>query len=65
MERTLILIKPDAVERRLNGVIIDRLEKAGFAVRVDEYVKTLTPDTIDHYGLITEDNLYICTKYMY
>jgi len=40
----------------------DRLEKAGFAVRVDEYAKTLAPDIIDHYGLISEENLYICTK---
>ena len=29
MERTLILIKPDAVQRGLNGAIIDRLEKTG------------------------------------
>lgn len=29
MERSLVLIKPDAVQRGLNGAIIDRLEKAG------------------------------------
>ena len=29
MERTLVLIKPDAVQRGLNGAIIDRLEKTG------------------------------------
>ncbi len=29
MERTLILVKPDATERRLGGAIIERLEKAG------------------------------------
>lgn len=29
MERTLILVKPDAIERRLGGAIIERLEKAG------------------------------------
>ncbi len=29
MERTLILVKPDAIERHLGGAIIERLEKAG------------------------------------
>lgn len=29
MERTLVLIKPDAVQRRLTGDIINRFEKAG------------------------------------
>jgi nucleoside-diphosphate kinase len=30
MERTLLIIKPDAVERKRVGYIIDRLEKDGF-----------------------------------
>ena len=29
MERSLVLLKPDAVERGLSGAIIDRLEKLG------------------------------------
>ena len=33
MERTLAIIKPDAVERRLAGKIIDRIEKEGFQIR--------------------------------
>jgi nucleoside-diphosphate kinase len=32
VNRTLLLIKPDAVARRLTGEIIARLEKAGFEV---------------------------------
>lgn len=40
----------------------DRLEKAGFTVRVDEYVKTLAPESIDRYGLAASESLYICTK---
>lgn len=31
-ERTLLIIKPDAVERNLVGKIIDRIEVAGFKV---------------------------------
>ena len=33
MERTFAIIKPDAVERRLAGKILARIEDAGFAVR--------------------------------
>jgi nucleoside-diphosphate kinase len=33
MERTLLIIKPDAVERGLIGEVIARLERAEFAVR--------------------------------
>jgi nucleoside-diphosphate kinase len=32
-ERTLAIIKPDAVERRLAGTIIHRIEDAGFQIR--------------------------------
>ncbi|MFN2627040.1 MAG: nucleoside-diphosphate kinase [Gaiellaceae bacterium] len=32
LQRTLILIKPDAVERRLAGEILGRIERRGFAV---------------------------------
>jgi nucleoside-diphosphate kinase len=32
-ERTLAIIKPDAVERRLSGRILQRIEDAGFTVR--------------------------------
>ena len=33
VERTLAIIKPDAVSKNLIGKIIDRLEEAGFVVR--------------------------------
>ena len=33
MERTFAIIKPDAVERRLVGQILSRIEAAGFAIR--------------------------------
>ncbi|HEV3140689.1 MAG TPA: nucleoside-diphosphate kinase [Vicinamibacterales bacterium] len=32
-ERTLAIIKPDAVERRLSGAILQRIEQAGFQIR--------------------------------
>jgi nucleoside-diphosphate kinase len=33
MERTFAIIKPDAVERRLTGRILARIEEAGFSIR--------------------------------
>ena len=33
MERTFAIIKPDAVERRLTGKILSRIEDAGFVVK--------------------------------
>ncbi|MQA31431.1 MAG: nucleoside-diphosphate kinase [Luteitalea sp.] len=33
IQRTLAIIKPDAVERRLTGRIIERIEAAGFQIR--------------------------------
>jgi nucleoside-diphosphate kinase len=33
MERTFAIIKPDAVERRLAGRILSRIEEAGFTIR--------------------------------
>ena len=39
MERTLAIIKPDAVERRLAGRIIQRIEDAGFQIRAMQRVR--------------------------
>ena len=39
IERTLILIKPDAVERRLAGEILGRIERRGFEVRAAKLVR--------------------------
>ena len=39
VERSLILIKPDAVERRLVGEILGRIERRGFDVRAAKLVR--------------------------
>jgi nucleoside-diphosphate kinase len=38
-ERTLVLIKPDALERRLAGEILDRLERRGLVIRAAKLVR--------------------------
>lgn len=51
MERTLILIKPDAVRRRLIGEIIRRIESRGFEIVA---MKMLTPSrelAEEHYAV--------------
>jgi nucleoside-diphosphate kinase len=39
VERTLILIKPDAVERRLAAEILGRIERRGFEVRAGKLLR--------------------------
>jgi nucleoside-diphosphate kinase len=45
MEQTLVILKPDAVQRGIAGEIITRFEKAGFKI---VGIKMLEPD-YDHY----------------
>ena len=51
MERTLLIIKPDAAERRLIGHIIGRLEKAGFAVTAMKMVRLSQPEVRRFYAV--------------
>jgi nucleoside-diphosphate kinase len=39
VERTLILIKPDAVERKLAGEILGRIERRGLEVRAGKLIR--------------------------
>jgi nucleoside-diphosphate kinase len=39
VQRTLAIIKPDAVERKLTGTIIQRIEDEGFTIRAMKRVK--------------------------
>ena len=42
-ERTLILIKPDAISKRLTGIILDRIERLGLDMKAAK-VAVLTED---------------------
>ena len=44
MDRTLVICKPDAVERGLVGEIVSRLERKGLAIVAAE-LRTIDPDT--------------------
>jgi len=50
MERTLVLIKPDAMERKLMGEIISIYEKKGFHISALKIVKPSKELAEEHYA---------------
>ena len=53
-ERTLAIIKPDAVARRLAGRIIQRIEEAGFQIRAMKRVQLSKPQAEGFYAVHRE-----------
>jgi len=51
MERTLAIIKPDAVEQRLTGKIIGRIEQAGLRIRAMRLVRLTRSDAEGFYAV--------------
>jgi nucleoside-diphosphate kinase len=49
-ERTLILIKPDAVQRRLAGEILGRIERRGFEIRGGKLLTVTRELGEEHYA---------------
>jgi len=50
MERTLVLLKPDCVQRRLMGRIISRLEEKGFNIVAMKMLRVTTQLAREHYA---------------
>jgi nucleoside-diphosphate kinase len=50
MQRTLILVKPDAFERRLTGEIIKRFEDKGLSIVAAKHMTTGKDLAEDHYA---------------
>jgi nucleoside-diphosphate kinase len=58
MERTLILLKPDAVAGKFCGKVITRFEDAGFAIRGCKMI-SLTPAILkEHYAHVADKPFY-------
>ena len=53
-ERTLAIIKPDAVERHLAGKIIQRIEDSGFQIRAMRLVRLSKTDAEGFYAVHRE-----------
>ncbi len=58
MERTYIMLKPDAVERKLTGRIIERIESKGYRI-VAIKVMQLDQDILrEHYAHVADKPFY-------
>lgn len=58
MEKTLIIFKPDCIERRHVGNVLDRFEKAGFSIVGCKMVR-LTPEILRaHYAHVADMPFY-------
>ena len=58
MERTLILLKPDAVSKKICGKVITRFEEAGFSIRGCKMIYLSKSLLRDHYAHIAEKPFY-------
>jgi len=54
MQRTLAIIKPDAVERKLTGKILQRIEDEGFGIRAMRRVHLSRPEAEGFYAVHRE-----------
>ena len=58
METTLVILKPDAMERRLYGTVLLRFEQAGFDIQGAKLM-TLTPALLrEHYAHVADKPFY-------
>ena len=65
MERTLAIIKPDAVAGRLAGKIIDRIEQSGLQIRALRLVRLSRADAEGFYAVHRERPFFrSLTEYM-
>lgn len=54
VEKTLILIKPDAAYRKLTGLVIDRLENSGFELVGAKLVRVTEELAREHYDALKD-----------
>lgn len=58
MERTYVMLKPDAIERKLAGLIIQRIEAKGYRI-AEIRIMTLSKETLrEHYAHVADKPFY-------
>jgi len=58
VEKTLVLVKPDAVQRGLIGEIIKRLENRGLRLIAGKFIQVSRELAEEHYGIHKEKPFY-------
>lgn len=58
MERTLVILKPDAVERKLIGEIISRFEKRNFTITQMKMININKDVAYEHYAHVKNLPIY-------
>jgi len=58
IEKTLILIKPDAAKRKITGLIIDRLENSGFELVGAKLVRVTKELAEKHYEALKDQPFF-------
>ena len=58
MQRTLIIFKPDCMEKRHVGSVLDRFEKAGFNIIGCKMTRLLPPVLREHYAHVASKPFY-------
>lgn len=58
MERTYIMLKPDAVERKLAGRIIDRIESKGYRIAAIKVMDLSREILREHYAHVADKPFY-------
>ncbi|MDR2982911.1 MAG: nucleoside-diphosphate kinase [Puniceicoccales bacterium] len=54
MEKTLVILKPDCMEKRLCGAVMDRFQKAGFDIVACKMMRLTDELLRDHYAHIAD-----------
>ena len=58
MEKTLIILKPDCMERRLCGTVLARFESAGFEIMASKMARLTSAQLREHYAHVADKPFY-------
>jgi nucleoside-diphosphate kinase len=58
MEKTLIILKPDCMERRLAGIVLSRFEAAGFDIEACKMTILSASVLREHYAHVADKPFY-------
>lgn len=58
MQKTLILLKPDAVQKKFCGKVISRFEEAGFTIRGCKMITPSADVWKEHYAHVADEPFY-------